>query len=209
MNPSVNRAKPSLSSMLARTARGKIAAESLSGQHFQFLAEQPRPVRQSGSVRQEVAEIEESLVTNLQKLAEAANLSLADAVLAGFAILLWRYTGETQFDIVIDVERSITDGARKRVARISIPDDAHFMQVLVSTAQAKVAAAAEDGLDETQSSLWFWAESRREPPSLLHRELSLDLGLSLEETERWGKLVLWYSADLFEQAPPVRMLQGL
>ena len=195
--------------MLARTARGKIAAESLSGQHFQFLAEQPRPVRQSGSVRQEVAEIEESLVTNLQKLAEAANLSLADAVLAGFAILLWRYTGETQFDVVIDVERSITDGARKRVARINIPDDAHFMQVLVSTAQAKVAAAAEDGLDETQSSLWFWAESRREPPSLLHRELSLDLGLSLEETERWGKLVLWYSADLFEQAPPVRMLQGL
>jgi amino acid adenylation domain-containing protein len=195
--------------MLARGARGNTASESLSGQVFQLLTDKPRMAQRSVSVRQEVAEIEERLVSNLRKVAEAANLFLTDAVLAGFAILLSRYTGETQFDIVVDVRRSIEGGARKRVARINIPDDAGFAQVLVSTAQAKVAAVAGDRFGEPQSSLWFWAEALNEPNSQLCRESSLDLGLCLEEAEHREKLGLWYSTDLFEQATPARMLQNL
>jgi amino acid adenylation domain-containing protein len=195
--------------MLARGVRGNMAAENLSAQHFQLLTDKPRPVQRSVSVRQEVVALEESLVSNLRKLSGEANLSLADAVLAGFATLLYRYTAEIQLDVVVDVPRSSEHGDGRRVARIKIPDNASFLQVLVSTAQAKVAATAGDRHGEAPSSLWFWTESQSEPVLRFQREMLLDLGLCLEETGRCAKLSLWYSADLFEQATPARMLRNL
>jgi amino acid adenylation domain-containing protein len=204
MNSPANRDKPAAALTPGKSVRETpIAMEET----FQLLTDKPRPAQLSRSVERAAEVLDSALLARLRTLSEAWGVPLTDVVLAGFAVLLSRYTGEEEVAIMLGGSPRTAGGeAKKRVAHIRIGDDDGFLKVLRRTEEAK-ACAAETA--ESASSVGFWSSSSSKAELRPSEKLALDVALFVEDAKPEAKLFLDYSPDLFEAATPKRLLRGL
>jgi aspartate racemase len=170
---------------------------------FALLTDLPRPVQRSVSFGQEVIAIDEGLLSALRSLCGTNSVSLADAVLAGFAALLFRYTSEMEFAIAVGSSGVDASGVEQpeKLARFQILDETSFTQLLGSAAQA----ALVDGASQRPAA-WFWNGSQH---AAMTTPKQMDLGLSFEDAGGSCELKLWYANNLFVPETARRMLRNL
>jgi amino acid adenylation domain-containing protein len=206
-----NTDQSSVSLVSARVVRVNPDFGGSSETGLQLLADKPRPVRRSNSVGEEAEIVGAGLLTELRELAAEEGVSLRELVLAGFAALLFRYTGEVEFEIACErpgFAGEDSDG-RQGILLFRMLEDPSFSQLVRGTSEAKPSSARLQAPGQSSSRLWFWSGSSTELPTQLGSGVRLDLGLCLESAEQEAKLHLWYATDLFERATSKRMLLSL
>jgi len=172
----------------------------------QVLADHPRGPQRAVEQRSVSAVLDPGVTAALGQLSAECGRSIEDALLAGIAVWLVRYTGNLQVDFPVLGERD----ALQQWSSLRVTDETSFRNAVFELETPS--EAGEPGGNQPLAAAWpvcFIAHGDvGDGQWLLSRSVG-DLGFGIEFSETGTRLHLLYSPQMFEAATAQRMLAHL